>query len=114
MNYLRSFAIVMICYFLGQGIQYLTHLPISGSIIGLFILFTALCLGVCPTSWVESTCNLLIKHMALLFVPVGVGLMNYLDLISNNVAVIAASTFGSTFIVLVVLGLAVHHKEKDK
>ncbi|EEZ41000.1 hypothetical protein VDA_002032 [Photobacterium damselae subsp. damselae CIP 102761] len=52
--------------------------------------------------------------MALLFVPVGVGLMNYLDLISNNVAVIAASTFGSTFIVLVVLGLAVHHKEKDK
>ena len=51
--------------------------------------------------------------MALLFVPVGVGLMNYLGVIENNAAIIFASTLGSTVIVLIVIGLAVHHKEKN-
>ncbi len=113
MNYIRSFAIVMVCFFLGQAIQHFSRLPVPGSIIGLFILFIGLVTGVCRAEWVESTCNLLIKHMALLFVPVGVGLMNYLGIIENNAAIIFASTLGSTTIVLIVIGLAVHHKEKN-
>ena len=113
MNYIRSFAIVMICFFLGQGIQHFSGLPVPGSIIGLFILFFGLVTGICRTEWVESTCNLLIKHMALLFVPVGVSLMSYLGVIENIAAIIFASTLGSTVIVLIVIGLAVHHKEKN-
>ncbi|PSW73246.1 hypothetical protein C9J41_12150 [Photobacterium sp. GB-50] len=113
MDYIRSFAIVMFCFLLGQGIQHLTHLPIPGSIIGLFLLFFSLVTGICKTKWVDKTCNLLIKHMALLFVPVGVGLINYLGLIKHNATIIFASTLGSTLIVLLVIGLALHHKEKE-
>ncbi|GAL03697.1 antiholin-like protein LrgA [Photobacterium aphoticum] len=55
----------------------------------------------------------MIKHMALLFVPVGVGLINYLDLIQNNSLIILLSTIGSSVVVFVVIGIATHYKEQQ-
>ena len=113
MTYLRSFIIIFLCLIAGKGIQHLTQLAIPGSIIGMLVLFTILSLGLIPSHWAKEGCHLLIRHMALLFVPVGVGLINYLDLLSANTLPIFLSTIGSSLIVFLVIGIATHHKEKQ-
>ncbi|MDV5168670.1 CidA/LrgA family protein [Photobacterium rosenbergii] len=113
MAYLRSFFIIFVCLMLGKGIQHLTGLAIPGSIIGMLILFTILSMGLIPAHWAMQGCHFLIRHMALLFVPVGIGLINYLDLLTNNTLIILLSTIGSSVVVFVVIGLATHYKEKQ-
>ncbi|KLV03803.1 hypothetical protein ABT56_17675 [Photobacterium aquae] len=113
MAYLRSFLIIFACLMAGKGIQFLTGLAIPGSIIGMLILFTILSMGLLPANWAMPGCHLLIRHMALLFVPVGVGLMNYLDLLQANTLIILLSTLGSSLVVFAALGIATHYKEKQ-
>ena len=113
MGYLRSFVIIFLCLMLGKGIQAFTHVAIPGSIIGMLILFIVLSMGLIPSHWAKEGCHLLIHHMALLFVPVGVGLMNYLDLLTANTWPILLSTIGSSMIVFLVIGITAHHKEKE-
>ncbi|ELR67948.1 Antiholin-like protein LrgA [Photobacterium marinum] len=113
MAYLRSFLIIFLCLFAGKAIQHFSGLAIPGSIIGMLILFFTLAIGAIPAKWAKEGCHLLIRHMALLFVPVGVGLINYLDLISSNTLPILLSTIGSSLVVFIVIGLATHYKEKQ-
>jgi hypothetical protein len=56
-------------YFLAS----LLPITIPGSIIGMLILFVLLALQVLPAKWVNPGCYVLIRYMALLFVPIGVG-----------------------------------------
>ena len=113
MAYLRSFLIIFVCLMIGKGIQHFSGIAIPGSIIGMLLLFVSLSTGLVPAHWAQPGCHLLIKHMALLFVPVGVGLMNYLDLIQNNSLIILLSTIGSSVVVFVVIGIATHYKEQQ-
>ncbi|MGF1679684.1 CidA/LrgA family protein [Photobacterium makurazakiensis] len=113
MAYLRSFFIIFVCLIIGKGIQHLTQLAIPGSIIGMLLLFALLSIGLIPAHWTMKGCHFLIRHMALLFVPVGVGLINYLDLLQTNALTILLSTLGSSIIVFVVIGLTVQYKEKQ-
>lgn len=113
MAYLRSFAIILVCLLAGKAIQHLTHLAIPGSITGMLILFLLLSTGIIPSHWAKEGCHLMIRHMALLFVPVAVGLVNYLDLIAENTLPILLSTLGSSLIVFLILGIAVDKKEKQ-
>ncbi|OAN17944.1 hypothetical protein A3K86_03230 [Photobacterium jeanii] len=112
MSYLRAFSIILICLFLGKSSQSLLGLPIPGSIIGMLLLFGLLSAGLIRANWVQSGCHILIRYMALLFVPVGVGLMDHLSLISANSLPILLSTIGSSLVVFLVIGVAAHHKEK--
>ena len=98
---------------IGKGIQHFSGIAIPGSIIGMLLLFLSLSMGLIPANWAMPGCHFLIKHMALLFVPVGVGLMNYLDLIQNNSLTILLSTIGSSVVVFVVIGIATHYKEQQ-
>ncbi|WP_268748946.1 CidA/LrgA family protein [Photobacterium galatheae] len=113
MSYLRSFAIIAIFLMVGKGFQSLTQIPIPGSILGMLFLFTALSVGLLPPNWAKPGCHLFIRHMAILFVPVGVGLMNYLDLLQANALPVLLSTLGSSLIVLLFVGWYVQRKESD-
>src|SRR6266446_3726099 len=53
-----------------------TALPIPGNLVGLFLLYGLLVLGVIKLSWLESAGSFLIRHLAFFFVPITVGLMN--------------------------------------
>lgn len=113
MAYLRSFAVILTCLLAGKAIQHYAHLAIPGSIIGMLLLFLMLSAGIIPSHWAKEGCHLMIRHMALLFVPVAVGLVNYLDLIAENTLPILLSTLGSSLIVFLVLGIIVDRKEKQ-
>lgn len=80
-QYLRAFVLIYACLYAGIFIAGLLPITIPGSIIGMLILFVLLALQIMPPQWVNPGCNILIRYMALLFVPIGVGVMQYWDLL---------------------------------
>jgi len=100
----RSAAILLLFLYLGKGLTYLTSLPISGSIFGLLLLFSALSLRLIPLSYLLPTANILLNYITLFFVPVGVGLLQYTNLLAEFWLVIVISSVVSTFAVLISVG----------
>ncbi|PKF56276.1 hydrogenase [Alteromonadales bacterium alter-6D02] len=103
-HFSRSIAVILTFLFLGKALNQLTGLPIPGSIWGLLLLFTCLSLRIIPLKLVQPSTNLLLSYITLFFVPVGVGLLEHLQLLSNHWPVIVISSLVSTFIVLICVG----------
>lgn len=80
-QYLRAFILIYACLYAGIFLASLLPITIPGSIIGMLILFVLLALQILPAKWVNPGCYVLIRYMALLFVPIGVGIMQYFDLL---------------------------------
>ncbi|MEQ2525218.1 CidA/LrgA family protein [Robertmurraya yapensis] len=83
--------------YLGAGVKALLGVPIPASMIGLFLLFIALCLKIVKLEWVEKGAGWLIAELLLFFVPSAVGIINYDDIFSlqglETILLIGVSTF---------------------
>lgn len=104
-EYIRAFFIIYLCLYVGIGIASLLPVAIPGSILGMLVLFTLLATQVLPVAWVRPGCNLFIRYMALLFVPISVGIMNDVDILTAQFGPIVVSCLVSTLIVLVTVGV---------
>lgn len=82
MTALRGLAILLLLEAAGEGLVRALSLPFPGPVAGMVMLLPAL--GV---PWlrepVGAAAELLLAHLSLLFVPVGVGVITHLDLISE-------------------------------
>lgn len=107
-RYLRAFTIIYLCLYAGNGIAALLPFSLPGSIIGMLILFALLASQILPVRWVKPGCHLLIRNMALLFVPISVGVMSYTDILSAQFGPIVVSCVVSTVLVLLVVGFSSH------
>ncbi len=112
-QYLRAFALIYLCLFTGNAISALLPLTIPGSIIGMLILFALLASQILPATWVKPGCYLMIRYMALLFVPIGVGVMNYYDLLSKQFGPIVVSCLISTLVVMLVVGFCTQLMQRE-
>lgn len=113
-HYLRAFLLIYACLYAGIALAALLPIVIPGSIIGMLILFVLLSLQILPARWVKPGCHLLIRYMALLFVPVGVGVMQYYDLLSAHFGPIVVSCTVSTVLVLVVVSWSSHLMQGER
>jgi holin-like protein len=113
LTYLLGFGIILV--FLGAGLLVAAgvNLPIPGSVIGMVLLVVALQTGLVRIEWVKPTAELLLQHMALFFVPPGVGLMLYFDLIAAEWLPIIVAGVVSTLVVMVVVGRVHQRLEAD-
>ncbi|HEY1844904.1 MAG TPA: CidA/LrgA family protein [Buttiauxella sp.] len=107
-QYLRSFILIYLCLYAGIAIASLLPITIPGSIIGMLILFVLLSLQILPAKWVKPSCHLLIRYMALLFVPIGVGVMQYYSVLKAQFGPVVVSCFISTLVVLVIVSWSSH------
>lgn len=107
-RYLRAFIIIYLCLYAGIGIASLLPIKLPGSILGMLILFALLASQILPVNWVKPGCHLIIRYMALLFVPISVGVMSYTDILSAQFGPIVISCVISTFLVLSVVGVSAH------
>nr|WP_024965070.1 CidA/LrgA family protein [Pantoea sp. IMH] len=107
-RYLRAFIIIYLCLYAGIGLAALLPVTIPGSILGMLILFFLLVSRLVPVNWVKPGSLLLIRYMALLFVPISVGVMSYMDVLTAQFGPIVVSCVASTFIVLLTVGLTSH------
>ncbi|ANE76984.1 CidA/LrgA family protein [Dickeya solani] len=113
-QYLRAFALIYLCLFAGNAISALLPITIPGSILGMLILFALLASQILPPGWVKPGCHLLIRYMALLFVPIGVGVMNYYGVLRDQFAPIVVSCLVSTFVVMIVVGYTTQMMHRDR
>ncbi|MEL4889507.1 CidA/LrgA family protein [Pectobacterium betavasculorum] len=104
----RAFLLIYACLYLGIGLSALLPITLPGSIIGMLILFLLLSLQIIPAPWVKPGCHQLIRYMALLFVPVGVGVMQYFDLLRAQFAPVVVSCAVSTLVVLITVSACSH------
>ncbi|UPT56410.1 CidA/LrgA family protein [Dickeya zeae] len=113
-QYLRAFALIYLCLFIGNAISALLPITIPGSILGMLVLFALLASQILPSRWVKPGCQLLIRYMALLFVPIGVGVMNYYDVVRDQFGPIVVSCLVSTFVVMAVVGYTTQMMHRDR
>ncbi|QTL38726.1 CidA/LrgA family protein [Xenorhabdus budapestensis] len=113
-QYLRAFVLLYLCLIVGNLIS--AHLPCSlpGSIIGLLLLFCLLALQIIPAHWVKPGCSLLMKNMTLLFLPIGVGVMEYYPQLSQQILPIALSCIISTVIVMITVAYSSHYVHRER
>ena len=101
---IKGMAILLLLQFVGTVISTSMSLPIPGNVIGMGLLLTALLLGWVKIDWLEEAADLLLSNLALFFVPAGVGVMVYADLIGREWLPISVGLVLSTFFVMAVTG----------
>lgn len=92
-------------YLLGLWMKTLLSLPIPGSVIGMLLLFVLLITNIIKPIWIEDGTELLLKVMPLLFVPVTVGIINYLDLFAGSGFMLVIIVLFSTLLVMITSGM---------
>ncbi len=106
MDALRGFAWLLLAQSAGEALVRLAHVPLPGPVLGLLILLVAL-------RWepvrrpVQAAADVLLAHLSLLFVPVGVGVMTHVGLITQYGArmllVIVVATWAGMAVTALVL-----------
>lgn len=109
----RGFAILLGLQFLGEIVSRGLAVPIPGNVIGMVLLLGALLTGIVQLGWIQEASELLLSHMALFFIPAGVGVMVYFDLLANQWLPILAGLVVSTFVVIAVTGRVAQALEKE-
>lgn len=104
----RAFIVLYACLYAGIGLASLLPVAIPGSIIGMLILFVLLSLQIVPAKWVKPGCHALIRYMVLLFVPIGVGVMQYTDVLRAQFGPVVVSCAISTLVVFLVVSWSSH------
>lgn len=97
-------AVLFACLALGELIVWATGIKLPSSIIGMLVLALLLKLHVIKLRWVEGITNFLVKNLGFFFVPPGVAIMLYLDIIKAQFIPIIAASAISTILVIVITG----------
>jgi len=101
---IRQCFIIFGCLAVGELIVWLTGITIPSSIIGMLLLTALLQTKVVKLEWVKGMSDFLISNLGFFFVPPGVALMLYFDIIKAELLPIIVATLASTVIVLIVTG----------
>jgi holin-like protein len=96
MTLLQGLAILLLCQSAGEAAARLLHLPLPGPVLGLLVLVGLLQWQRLRTP-AGAAADALLQHLSLLFVPVGVGVMTHLALISQHGLRMAAALLLSTW-----------------
>ena len=89
---IRQCAILFGCLALGELIVYLTGIKLPSSIIGMLLLTLFLKLGWIKLHWVQGLSDFLVANLGFFFVPPGVALMLYFDVIAAEFWPIVTAT----------------------
>ena len=100
--FFRTAFIICLIYFVSEFVVTTLDLPIPGNVFGLIFLFVLLLTGVVKVNYIEKAAGFLNKHLAFFYIPFGVGLMNYGNLIKTNGLSILVMIIGSSIIGLIV------------
>jgi holin-like protein len=109
MDALKGLAWLLLAQSAGEALARLLHLPLPGPVLGLLILLVALRFEAVRMP-VSAAAGVLLSHLSLLFVPVGVGVMTHVGLITQYglrmlVVIILSTWIGMAMTALVMRAL---------
>lgn len=120
MKNLNQLALILGIWAIGEYISSFVQniISIPGSIIGMILLFILLQFKIINLDSVDEISELLLDNMPIFFIPAGVSLIKSLNLIVDNIVVLAVSIVLGTIIVMYITGIVVQNlikkNEKEK
>jgi holin-like protein len=100
-----ALATLLCCQLAGELIARVTSLPVPGPVIGLLLLFALLVARRSAPAELQAVADGLLRHLSLLFVPAGVGIMLHAARLEAEWPAIAAAIVISTGLTIVVTAL---------
>ncbi len=98
---IHALALILACQLAGEILARLVALPVPGPVLGMALLFV-LMLGLPRVAaLIQPTGEAILRHLSLLFVPAGVGVVGHLHLLSSHGAGLALALIGSTVLALI-------------
>ena len=73
------------------------------------VLFLFLQLNIIKRDWIKDICELMLKYMPLLFVPLSVGIVAYYGIIEKNLIPILINVIGTTTLTLLLTAMFVEN-----
>ncbi|MGM0520550.1 MAG: CidA/LrgA family protein [Pseudomonadota bacterium] len=98
----QGFLILLLCQLTGEWLMVWLGIPVPGPVAGMILLLIGLVLYGRVPEYLRMPAEGLIRHLSLLFVPAGVGLMVFADVLAQQWLAILLSLLLSTFITLIV------------
>lgn len=86
---------------LGEFIVKWFHIPIPGSLLGMFILLGLLLTKIIKLEWVELGAAVLIGDLLLFFIPSAIGIINYSDLFGKTGLLLVGVVIVSILLVII-------------
>jgi holin-like protein len=110
----KGIFIILLFYFLGQGISYLINGFVPGNILGMILLFLCLYFKAIKPDYVKDVANAFTRNMAIFFIPAGAGLLGSYGIISKFWMSILIVCSVSTILVIAVVAIVQQQMEGRK
>jgi holin-like protein len=104
---LEALATLLVFQTIGEVLSYGLGLPVPGPVLGMALLLGLLLLRPATTETLRPTSLELLKHLSLLFVPAGVGVMLHAARIGKEWLPIVVALIASTALAIAVTALVV-------
>lgn len=104
---IRYLALILGCQLLGETVQVATKIAVPGPVIGMAILFLGLLVKKSLPAGLENAAGGLLRHLALLFVPAGVGVMLHIPRLADEWWPILLGIVPGTLVAIAVTALLV-------
>lgn len=97
--------LLLVCQLIGEGLARLAGWPVPGPVVGMAILFAGLVLRGGLPDGLDATASGLLRHLSLLFVPAGAGVMLHAALLGREWLPISVALIASTLVTIAVTGV---------
>lgn len=105
----EGLVLLLVFQLIGNIAEMYFHLPVPGSVLGMFLLLVALISNDKLASIVRPISLVLISYLAVLFVPAGVGIMLHLQRLKAEALPISVSLVVSTLLTISVTALVIKY-----
>lgn len=109
---IQTFAVLLIFQTLGEGLAFAFSLPVPGPVIGMLLLFGYLMVRPQTVDKLAPTTLEFLKHLSLLFIPAGVGIMVHAERVAAEWVPIVVALVVSAAVSLVVTALVLKWLQK--
>lgn len=98
MKIIKQIGIIFAICWISTVIEALLPFSFPASVIGMILLLLCLITGVLKIHHIQEKSDFLLSNMAFFFIPAGVGMINYLDILAQNLIPLIVISVISTFI----------------
>lgn len=109
---LGAFTLLLVYQLVGEVLVLMTGLPVPGPVVGMLLLFLSLAARGSAPRWLRETCQGMLAHLSLLFVPAGVGVLLHFRRLGEEWLPIAVALVASTVITIGVTALVMRALQK--
>lgn len=97
--------VIFVCQLIGEAVVTVLVLPIPGPVLGMALLFAGLMVKGSVPGDLGRVGDSLLKHLSLLFIPAGVGVMLHAELLKREIVPLSVALIVSTLLAIAVTGL---------